>query len=143
MPSVRVAAMLPASQEKAWDTVADLARFGDWLTIHDGWRGPVPDELAAGVELTSVVRVKALRNRISWRIHRVDPPASLSITGRGVGGVKVGLRLAVRPDGDTAEIAVHAEITGPPTIGPFGVVIGRALRNELRRSVDALTDLLG
>lgn len=142
MARVNVTAPLPASVDKTWATVSDVSRFGEWLTIHDGWRGAVPEQIRAGLELTSVVRVKALRNRISWRVESYNPPRSLSITGRGVGGLAVELVLAVRPDGEKSQVSVHAEVTGPPTIGPLGLVIGRALRGELRRSVDALTDLL-
>jgi hypothetical protein len=142
MAEVGVTSALPASVDKTWAMVSDVSRFGEWLTIHDGWRGAVPEEITAGLELTSVVRVKALRNRIAWRVVSHNPPRSLSITGRGVGGLQVELVLVVRPAGEKAQVSVHAKITGPPTIGPLGLVIGRALRGELRRSVDALTDLL-
>lgn len=142
MARVDVTAALPASVDETWATVSDVSRFGDWLTIHEGWRGAVPEEITAGLELISVVRVKALRNRMAWRVESYDPPRALSITGRGVGGLHVELVLAVQPDGEKAQVSVHVEVAGPPTIGPLGLVIGRALRAELRRSMDALTDLL-
>jgi hypothetical protein len=112
------------------------------LAKHEGWRGDVPAELQVGAELTSVVTVKGLRNRISWRIDDYDPPRSLTISGSGVGGTRVCLVLSVQPDGDTASVAVDAEITGPTTFGPVGLLIGRALKGDMRRSVAKLTGLL-
>ncbi len=142
MAKVSVSTMVPATPAETWAIAADLSRFGEWLVLHEGWRGDVPAELHVGAELTSVVTVKGLRNRISWRIDDYDPPRSLTISGSGVGGTRVCLVLSVQPDGDTATVAVHAEITGPTTFGPVGMLIGRALKGDLRRSVAKLTDLL-
>jgi hypothetical protein len=142
LAKVSVSTTVPASPEETWAVAADLARFGEWLVLHEGWRGDVPAALAIGTELTSVVSVKGLRNRISWRIEDYDPPRSLKISGSGVGGTRVCLVLSVQPDGDKSTAAVNAEITGPTTIGPVGMLIGRALKGDMRRSVAKLTDLL-
>jgi polyketide cyclase/dehydrase/lipid transport protein len=143
MPKVSVSSTVPASPDATWATAADLSRFGEWLVLHDGWRGEVPGELQVGTELTSVVTVKGLRNRISWLVDSYDPPRSLTITGKGVGGTRVSLALSVHAAGDTSTVTVDAEITGPTTIGPVGMLIGRALKGDMRRSVARLTDLLG
>jgi hypothetical protein len=142
MATVSVSADVPASAERTWATAADLARFGEWLTLHEGWRGDVPAEIAEGTRLTSVVSVKGLRNRIDWLVDAYDPPRSLAISGNGVGGVRVSLVLSVVPDGDHTTVRVDAEITGTPTIGPVGLIIGRALRGDLRKSVAALGKLV-
>lgn len=142
LAKVSVSTTVPASPEETWATAADLSRFGEWLVLHEGWRGELPDEISTGVELTSVVTVKGLRNRISWRVDDYDPPRSLTISGSGVGGTRVSLVLAVQPNGSTSTVAVDAEITGPTTIGPVGLLIGRALKGDMRRSVAKLTDLL-
>lgn len=142
MPKVSVSATVPASPDDTWSTASDLSRLGEWLVLHEGWRGELPETIAAGAELTSVVTVKGLRNRITWLVDVYDPPHSLSISGKGVGGTRVSLTLAVRPDGDRSTVAVDAEITGPTTFGPVGMLIGRALKGDMRRSVTRLTDLL-
>jgi hypothetical protein len=142
MAKVSVSASVPASPEHTWATAADLSRFGEWLVLHEDWRGEVPGTLTEGTRLTSVVRVKGFRNRISWLIEDYDPPRSLRISGRGIGGTKVSLVLSVRGNGDGSSVEVAAEVTGPATIGPIGMVIGRAVRGELRKSAANLTDLL-
>jgi Polyketide cyclase / dehydrase and lipid transport len=143
MAHVHASVLVPASPARTWATAADISRFGEWLTLHDGWRGELPDELREGVSLTSVVSVMGLRNRVTWRIERYLPPRGLRITGQGVGGVRVALNIAVRPDGtDRSTVTVDAEVTGGPVLGPLGLAIARALRADLRRSVSALADLL-
>ena len=142
MAKVSVSISVPAAPERTWATAADLSRFGEWLVLHEGWRGEVPDRIAEGIRLTSVVRVKGLRNRITWLIEDYDPPRSLRISGRGIGGTRVSLMLSVRGNGTGSAVEVDAEVTGPATIGPIGMVIGRAVRGELRRSAANLTDLL-
>ncbi len=143
MPKVSVSTTVLASPEETWATASDLSRFGEWLVLHEGWRGELPETIDAGTELTSVVAVKGLRNRIAWRVESYDPPHSLNISGKGVGGTRVSLTLSVSPDGGSqSTVDIDAEITGPTTIGPVGMLIGRALKGDMRRSVALLTDLL-
>lgn len=122
---------------------SDLSRFDEWMSLHDGWRGELPAVIAAGTALTSVVTVMGLRNRISWRVESYTPPSGLSISGRGVGGVRVSLRLSIRATGsDTSEVTIDAEVTGRPVFGPIGLAIGRAVRADVRKSVATLADLV-
>jgi hypothetical protein len=134
---------VPASPARAWATAADLSRFGEWLTLHDGWRGEMPAEITEGTDLTSVVAVKGLRNRVRWHVERYAPPTGLTISGRGVGGVRIALELRIRADGARAStVTVDAEVTGRPVFGPVGMVIGRAVRADLNKSVAALATLV-
>lgn len=142
MPKVSVSTTVPASPEQTWATASDLSRFGEWLVLHEGWRGELPETIGPGTSLTSVVTVKGLRNRITWHVDDYDPPRSLHISGKGVGGTRVALALSVQHNGNTSTVTVDAEITGPTTIGPVGMLIGRALKGDLKRSVTRLTDLL-
>lgn len=143
MAKVNASATVPASPEQTWATAADLSRFGEWLTLHDGWRGEVPAALEEGTELTSVVAVMGLRNRVSWRIDRFAPPRALVISGAGVGGVKIALTLTIAADGPTrSTVTIDANVTGKPVFGPIGMAIGRAVRSDMRRSVSALAALI-
>ena len=140
---VHASGPVPATPEQTWATAADLTRFGEWLTLHEGWRGEVPTALVEGTDLTSVVTVLGLRNRVRWHIDRYAPPTALTISGRGVGGVRIALELRIRANGDGGStIAVDAEVTGRPVFGPVAKVIGRAVHADLRRSVAALATLL-
>jgi hypothetical protein len=140
---VHASASVPAAPERTWATAADLSRFGEWLTMHEGWRGEVPAEITEGTDLTSVVTVMGLRNRIRWHVVRYAPPTELAIAGRGVGGVRVALDLRIHADGDGAStITIDADVTGRPVFGPIGMAIGRAVRADLGRSVAALATMV-
>lgn len=143
MPKLSESAHVPAPPEQAWRTASDLSRLGEWLTMHDGWRCEIPGELAAGTELTSVVAVKGLRNRITWRISAYRPPESLTLSGEGVGGTKVSFELSITPDGDGSLVAFDADFGGPLVIGPVGMTSKRAVRGEVKASVRKLVALIG
>ena len=142
MAKVNASATVPASPEQTWATAADLSRFGEWLTLHDGWRGAVPTSIEEGTELTSVVAVMGLRNRVSWRVDRFTPPSALVISGAGVGGVKIALTLTITAGPAGSTVTIDADVTGKPVFGPIGLAIGRAVRSDMRRSVSALAALV-
>ena len=54
---------LSLTPEDAWAHVSNLAALGDWLVMHQGWRGEVPAELTTGATLVGVAGAKGLRNR--------------------------------------------------------------------------------
>jgi len=144
LPKVNASVTVPASPARTWETAADISRFDEWMSLHDGWRGDLPVEITEGTALTSVVKVMGLRNRISWLVESYAPPSSLAISGHGVGGVRVTLSLSVRPDGSSGStITIDAEVTGRPVFGPIGMALGRAVRADMRKSVAALAELVG
>lgn len=143
MAKVNATATVPATPARTWAVASDLSRFDEWMTLHDGWRGDLPAVIEEGTALTSVVTVMGLRNRISWRVDAYTPPAGLSISGRGVGGVRVALTLSIRAAGvSSSEVTIDAEVTGRPVFGPVGMAIGRAVRADVRRSVATLANLV-
>lgn len=143
MTKVNATASVPATPARTWAVASDLSRFDEWMTLHDGWRGALPDVIAEGTALTSVVSVMGLRNRINWRVESYAPPSALSISGRGVGGIRVALTLSIRATGEsTSEVSIAAEVTGKPVFGPLGMAIGRAVRADVRRSVATLATLV-
>jgi hypothetical protein len=143
MAKVSVESALPVSPEAAWATASDLSRFGEWLSLHDGWRGELPAEITAGTTLTSVVSVKGLRNRIDWTVSSFDPPKLITLSGDGKGGVKVSLALAVRTDKRGSALSIDAEFTAPALFGPIGSAVGRTLKGDLRTSLAKLVALIG
>jgi len=102
----------------------------------------VPTSIEEGTELTSVVAVMGLRNRVSWRVDRFTPPSALVISGAGVGGVKIALTLTITAGPAGSTVTIDADVTGKPVFGPIGLAIGRAVRSDMRRSVSALAALV-
>jgi hypothetical protein len=133
---------MPVDPVTAWATASDLTRFSEWLSLHEGWRGEVPAEIAAGTVLTSVIAVKGLRNRITWSVTSYDPPNGITLSGEGNAGVKALLALKVRPDGQGSTGEIDVEFTGPGMFGPISAAVGKTLQGDLRRSLEKLTALV-
>ncbi|TCO65786.1 type II toxin-antitoxin system Rv0910 family toxin [Actinocrispum wychmicini] len=142
MASVNVSVELPAGPEKVWSAMADLARFEEWLTIHQGWRGSLPDVLAVGSRMTEIVSVMGMANKIEWTVDAYDPPRSLRISGTGMAGVRVSFTLSVEPLGDKAKATIDAEFSGQMVVGPIGAAVEKNSRGELEKSLAKLTELV-
>ncbi|MGC0362643.1 carbon monoxide dehydrogenase subunit G [Rhodococcus sp. 27YEA15] len=127
---------IPLPPQEAWDKASDLSGYESWLVVHDGWRGDLPEQLAVGTEISSVVSVKGLRNRVKWIIKKYDPPRSISLKGDGKGGVKLGLQLEVTPSGEGSELSLTVELGGAPLFGPIGSSVARALKGDVEKSLD-------
>jgi carbon monoxide dehydrogenase subunit G len=142
MASVNVSAELPAGPEKVWSTMADLARFEEWLTIHQGWRSELPAEIAAGSRMTEIVSVMGMANKIEWTVDSYAPPQSMKISGTGMAGVKVSFTLSVEPMGDKAKATIDAEFSGQMVVGPIGLAVEKNSRGELEKSLAKLAELV-
>jgi hypothetical protein len=139
---VSVTAAMPVDPQTAWATASDLSRFGEWLALHEGWRGEVPSEIKTGTVLTSVVSVKGLRNRITWSVISYDPPNGITLSGEGKAGVKASLALTLKPSGRGATGELDVEFTGPGMFGPISAAVGRTLQGDLRWTLDKLVELI-
>ena len=109
---------VPLSPQQAWEDASNLSRFKEWLTIHRVWRSKLPDQLEKGTVIESIVEVKGMPNRITWRIVHYKPPESMTLDGVGVGGVKVKLMAKVKPNGDQSVVSFDVHLGGPALFGP-------------------------
>jgi carbon monoxide dehydrogenase subunit G len=142
MASVNVSVELPAGQEKVWSAMADLSRFDEWLTIHQGWRSELPDSIEVGSRMTEIVSVMGMANKIEWTVDAYVPPGSLTISGTGMAGVKVSFTLSVEPLGDKAKATIDAEFSGQMVVGPIGMAVEKNSRSELEKSLAKLAELV-
>jgi Polyketide cyclase / dehydrase and lipid transport len=126
---------LSLNAEQAWAHASNLAELGDWLSIHQGWRGELPAELTVGATLVGVAGAKGMRNRVTWTIRKVEPPALLEITGDGVGGTKYGLKMNVAPTASGCTFTVRIDMGGKPLFGPIGATAARAVKGDIERSI--------
>jgi uncharacterized protein YndB with AHSA1/START domain len=126
---------LSLSPEDAWAHASNLADLGDWLVMHQGWRGGVPAELTTGATLVGVAGAKGFRNRVTWTVRDVEPPRLLEMTGDGVGGAKYGLRMTVSPTASGCRFAFKLDLGGRPLFGPIGAAAARAVKGDIERSI--------
>jgi uncharacterized protein YndB with AHSA1/START domain len=132
---------LSLAPDEAWSHASNLAELGDWLVMHQGWRGDVPAELTTGTKIVGVAGAKGLRNRVTWTVREVDPPRLLEMTGDGVGGTKYSLRMTVEPTASGSSFAFKLELGGRPLFGPIGAAAARAVKGDIERSIRRFEEL--
>ena len=143
MAKVELSRKLSISPEEAWSHVSDLSSLGDWLTMHQGWRCDLPDELAVGTTLVGVAGAKGMRNRVTWTIKEYEPPQLMDITGEGLGGTKYALRMTVKPLPKGCEFKLKIDLGGAPLFGPIGMAAARAVKGDIEKSVKKFEELYG
>jgi uncharacterized protein YndB with AHSA1/START domain len=126
---------LTLTPEDAWAHASNLSELGDWLVMHQGWRGELPAELTSGATLVGVAGAKGLRNRVTWTVRNVEQPRLLDMTGDGVGGTKYALRMTVAPSASGCTFTVKIELGGRPLFGPIGAAAARAVKGDIERSI--------
>lgn len=143
MAKVKDSIDVSVTPEQAWEHAMDLPRYGEWLTIHDSWRGPLPepDEIGTGTKLSSVIGAKGTRIRFEWTVDAYEPPHRVTLKGEGKGGVKVTLVLAVEPAKAGAAVTFELEIGGLPMIGLAGRAAAKVVKGDIRTSLKNFHDL--
>jgi carbon monoxide dehydrogenase subunit G len=136
-----VSISVPLPPAEVWDRASDLSQYDKWLSIHDGWRGELPEQLSEGVQIVSVVAVKGLRNRVTWTLKKYDPPKQLQLTGSGKGGVKIKLALTVSAEGPNSVLKLDVDLGGAPLFGPVGSGVARALKGDIEKSLKTFVSL--
>ena len=143
MAKLELSRELSLTAEDAWAHASNLAELGDWLVMHQGWRGRVPDELTSGATIVGVAGAKRLRNRVTWTVREIDPPRLLELTGDGVGGAKYALRMTVSPTATGCAFTFKLELGGRPLFGPIGAAAARAVKGDIERSIQRFEELYG
>jgi hypothetical protein len=141
MASVDVSVTSKLSADKAWALASDLGRFDEWLTIFDGWRGPVPDVIEKGTKVSSLIKVKGFRNTIRWEVTKYDAPRRIEMCGRGFGGVQISLRTDIADDHPGTTFHLVADLSGAVLGGPVGSLVARLIKGDVKRSVQNLASL--
>ncbi|MDG4665705.1 SRPBCC family protein [Mycobacterium sp. 236(2023)] len=136
MAKLSVSVDVPLPPEKAWDAASDLSRFKEWLSIHRVWRSTLPDVIAKGTEVDSIVEVKGMMVRMHWTVVHYRPPESLTLNGDGKGGVKVKMMGKIKPSGDGSTVTFDVHLGGPALFGPIGIVVASALKGDIQESLN-------
>jgi Polyketide cyclase / dehydrase and lipid transport len=129
------------SPDSAWKLACDLNRFGDWMTIFAGWRGPVPSKVEKGTRVSSSIKVKGFRNVIHWTVTRYDEPKAIELSGRGRGGIRIAVAMTVTDNHPGSTFNMTADLTGGVLNGPIGRLVARIVRSDVHKSVCNLAAL--
>ena len=135
MARVDVSTSSDLSPASAWKLAADLNRFGDWMTIFAGWRGPVPSTIEKGTRISSCVKVKGFRNVIHWTVTRYDEPNEIELSGRGRGGIRIAVDMTVTDNDPGSTFHLTADLKGGLLNGPLGRLVARIIKSDVHQSV--------
>ncbi|MCL2541427.1 MAG: SRPBCC family protein [Nocardioidaceae bacterium] len=145
MASVSVTQALPVDADAGYAALADLAGYENWLTIHQGWKSELPaaDEIKVGTQITEVVSVMGMANKIEWTVTEANPPSSMTIEGTGMAGVKVKFSMSVVPTAAGSDATIDAEFSGTMIVGPIGKAVAKNTQADLETSLGKLAANLG
>lgn len=143
MASVSVSAELPVEPEKTWAALSDLARWEDWLTIHQAWKSELPTQIEVGTQFSEVVSVMDMANKIEWTVTAVDAPNHLTIAGQGMAGVAIEFTLSVQPEGTGSKGTFDASFNGAMIVGPIGKAVAKRAQADLEASLVKFAELVG
>ncbi|MHA7653156.1 type II toxin-antitoxin system Rv0910 family toxin [Mycobacterium sp. ML4] len=141
MAKVDVSTISDVEPEAAWKLASDLERFGEWMTIFGGWRSEVPSTIEKGTCVASLIKVKGFRNIIYWEVTQYDEPNAIELKGRGRGGVRITVAMAVKRRDPGSDFQLTADISGGVLSGPVGRLVARVLRSDVKKSVENLAQL--
>ncbi|MGH9208432.1 MAG: type II toxin-antitoxin system Rv0910 family toxin [Acidimicrobiales bacterium] len=141
MARVDVSTSSDLAPGSAWKLASDLNRFGEWMAIFAGWRSPVPSTIGEGTCVSSLIKVKGFRNVIHWRVTRYDEPKAIELSGRGRGGIRIGVAMTVTDNRPGSTFHLTAHLTGGLLNGPLGRLVARVIRSDVRKSVCNLAAL--
>lgn len=143
MAKVKDTIEVGVTPEATWERVLDLSSYDEWLTLHEGWRSPLPgpDEVGKGLKMSSVIASRGTRVRFDWKVDAFDPPHRVSLKGSGKGGVKVTLILAVDPAPQGSRLTFEIELGGLAMMGPVGKITAKVVKSEIESSLKKFHDL--
>lgn len=142
MASVSVTQNLSVDPQTAWDNLSDLAGWENWLSIHQSWKSELPSEVAVGTQVTEVVSVMGMANKIEWTITDVQAPHTVTIEGTGMAGVRIRFTLSVAPSDGGSTATIDADFSGTMIVGPIGKAVAKNATSDLEVSLAKFDQLV-
>jgi hypothetical protein len=142
MPKVSVSQETAVAPERAWALASDLSRYGEWLTMHEGFTTDVPSDPKAGDTYKQKVKLMGMPAEIAWRVVTAEAPSTLELAGDGPMNVKASNRTRIEPVGTGSRVTLEMEFNGPALAGPMAGMVekqaGTAAKDSLAKFVALL-----
>lgn len=120
MPTISESITVPAPPDRVWGAVADLGRWGEWLSVHSGWPDGTPDPVTPGMSVTEKVKVMGMPAKVSWVVEEVEVPTVLAMRGSGALGISMEMRICLEPVEEGTVVRYDSTTTGGMLDGPMG-----------------------
>jgi uncharacterized protein YndB with AHSA1/START domain len=143
MPKVSVSAGAAAAPEQVWQLVTDLPRVPEWNTMHEGFTGDVPAEIAEGTTFKQKVKLMGMPAEMAWRVTTADAPKRMEWNGDGPMGVKSRTVFLVEPADEGSTITYEMEFIGPALNGPMAGMLEKQAGSAAKQALAKFVALLG
>jgi carbon monoxide dehydrogenase subunit G len=140
MPSVSKSIELPAPPDAAFALATDPSRFGEWLTIHDGWPQGQPGAPQTGASFVQKVKIIGMPADVSWTVEELDG-TRLVMKGAGPMGATLSSTITVTAAGEGSEVSYESGFDGGGLQGPMADMVTKAAGEELEKSLTKLREL--
>ena len=140
MPSVSKSIELPAPPDAAFALATDPGRFGDWLTIHDGWPEGEPGAPQQGARFVQKVKIMGMPADVAWTVDELDG-TRLVMTGAGPMGATLSSTISVIAAADGSQVSYESGFEGGGLQGPMADMVTKAAGEELEKSLRLLKGL--
>jgi Polyketide cyclase / dehydrase and lipid transport len=140
MPSVSKSIDLPAAPDAAFALATDPSRFGEWLTIHDGWPQGEPGAPQQGASFVQKVKLVGMPADVSWTVEELDG-TRLVMKGSGPMGATLSSTITVTAAGEGSTVSYESGFDGGGLQGPMADMVTKAAGDELEKSLTKLKGL--
>ncbi len=143
MPKVSVSQEAPVAPERAWELASNLSRYGEWLSMHEGFTTDVPSDPKAGDTYKQKVKLMGMPAEIAWRVVTAEAPSTLELAGDGPMNVKAANRTTIEPTESGSRITLEMEFNGPALAGPMAGMVEKQAGSAAKESLSKFVALLG
>jgi carbon monoxide dehydrogenase subunit G len=143
MPKVSVSQEVAVPPERVWELASNLSRYGEWLTMHEGFTTDVPADPKAGDTYKQKVKLMGMPAEIAWRVVTAEAPGKLELAGDGPMNVKANNRTTIEPSGEGSRITLEMEFNGPALAGPMAGMVEKQAGSAAKESLAKFVALLG
>src|SRR3954468_20613369 len=138
MPSVSRSIDVAAPPDAAFALATDPSRFGEWLTIHDGWpQGEPPGTPEQGSSFVQKVKIMGMPADVSWTVQELDG-TRLAMNGSGPMGATLASTTNAPQAGARRTTSYESGFDGGGLQGPMADMVTKAAGDELEKSLTKL-----
>ena len=102
---------LPAPPERVWESIANLDRWPEWQSIHNGFPDGTP-ALSPGTQFKQKVKIMGMPGEVAWTVETLEENNRLELKGKGPMGTTMRTLYSLEEAGGGTKVAYEAEFGG-------------------------------
>ena len=146
MPEVRITKYIEASPAQVWNTISDIERAPEWVTVMKELISTTENPVTEGTVYRELSKVGPKQSETSWTVTVFNPPEEQVHQSRE-SDMHIDLTMQVAPDGQGTRLLHQTRYTMAPHFRPLGwlleqLIVKRTMSREMHQSVDTLQNLV-